>query len=250
MMFPKAGNVRLAGDLLRRLVMQIWDRDDGLCVVCGRWVEEGTKPHHEPPKSQGGQDREEDLFMLCDGCHYERHHGRKGQDIKSRVLEVRSRLYESTIQECDDPLPVAGQCDVGDAQTFVDRDPEWDELSDRGKEKAGRKGNACKGAGDCGGRGSDQRIDGVGAGVQSSQCREEVSPSSDRSGGEACGVQLVSQGNTGRSKTVGEDKRTRKEAGNARSDRPTKSRKKPGRKPSKWGASNAEIRARAKGGVG
>lgn len=64
-MIPKIKRIRLKGKALKKLCEEVYRRDDCLCVNCNSFVEPGVKPHHEPLKSQGGQDRLEDMAMLC-----------------------------------------------------------------------------------------------------------------------------------------------------------------------------------------
>jgi hypothetical protein len=93
-MFPKRKVVRLEGKALADLVKRIYERDGGCCVRCGMGVPEGTKPHHEPFKSQGGQDIEEDMFLLCGGCHQMRHISPGYmQSIKEFLVKRKVELY-------------------------------------------------------------------------------------------------------------------------------------------------------------
>ena len=56
---PKAGQVRLHGKAKQELQARVRCRDSYMCQVCGRGVVY-TPPHHEPPVSQGGEDKESD----------------------------------------------------------------------------------------------------------------------------------------------------------------------------------------------
>ena len=40
--------------------------------------------HHEPPRSQGGQDIIENAVLLCDDCHYKRHNTAEGREIANK----------------------------------------------------------------------------------------------------------------------------------------------------------------------
>lgn len=93
-MFPKSRAVRLHGPALKKLVQAVYERDKGCCVCCGRYVEEGVKSHHEPPKSQGGQDIEENMVTLCNECHYKRHNTAEGRQIKDKCERLLRWLYE------------------------------------------------------------------------------------------------------------------------------------------------------------
>lgn len=74
--------IRLKGEKLRKLCRAVYERDEGMCVYCGRYVEQGAKPHHEPPKSRGGQDIAGNMVLLCYNCHQERHGGELQNKIK------------------------------------------------------------------------------------------------------------------------------------------------------------------------
>lgn len=93
MMFPKTKKIRLTGKAQKELVEAVYKRDNHCCIVCGRWVEEGHKYHHEPAKSHGGQDIIEHAALLCEGCHYKRHHGPEGYLIKETVENYLNAKY-------------------------------------------------------------------------------------------------------------------------------------------------------------
>lgn len=62
---PKKG--RVTAEQWRVLNRLVFDRDDWRCVLCGK-----IKPlqaHHVLPRSQGGQDRLDNLVSLDDACH-------------------------------------------------------------------------------------------------------------------------------------------------------------------------------------
>lgn len=75
MMFPKKNKIILKGVKQKKLHEAVWRRDNCCCALCGQFIEAGVKAHHEPPRSHGGQDIEENLITLCNGCHYQRHFG-------------------------------------------------------------------------------------------------------------------------------------------------------------------------------
>lgn len=92
-MIPKIKRIRLKGKALSKLCEEVYNRDSGLCVYCSHYVEPGVKPHHEPLKSQGGQDRLEGMVMLCNKCHYLRHNSAEGIAIKERAKEYLAKKY-------------------------------------------------------------------------------------------------------------------------------------------------------------
>lgn len=82
MMFPKQKPIRLHGEALRRLVSEVFERDNHSCIICGRFVEDGVKPHHEPPGAGRKSDELNKMVLLCNECHYQRHHGLHSGEIK------------------------------------------------------------------------------------------------------------------------------------------------------------------------
>lgn len=92
-MMSKTKRIRLKGTALRKLCEQVYERDNGLCINCSSYVEQGVKPHHEPLKSQGGQDRLEDMALLCNKCHYLRHNAAEGVEMGKRVKAYLAKKY-------------------------------------------------------------------------------------------------------------------------------------------------------------
>lgn len=84
-MIQKHKPVRLHGEALRRLVDAVYERDRHRCVVCFRWVEDGHKPHHEPPGAGRKSDELGKMVLLCDACHYKRHHGAGAAEVRDKV---------------------------------------------------------------------------------------------------------------------------------------------------------------------
>lgn len=85
--------IRLKGISQKQLHSEVLDRDNNCCVVCGKYVPEGTKAHHEPPKSHGGQDILENLVTLCYECHFKRHHGKDSTLVKRCCEQYLYELY-------------------------------------------------------------------------------------------------------------------------------------------------------------
>ena len=93
-MFDKHKQVRLRGEALRGLVDAVYERDQHKCVVCGRWVEDGHKPHHVVYKSHGGSDTLDNLVLLCDACHHEVHCGKKQLELKNKLTRYLAWMGE------------------------------------------------------------------------------------------------------------------------------------------------------------
>lgn len=91
----KLKKVRLKGKPLAQLNTDIYERDGHICIIrgYGRYVLPGVKFHHEPCGNLK-EDRIERGCLLCERCHYIRHHGRDGLvEIKQQCIEYLSNLY-------------------------------------------------------------------------------------------------------------------------------------------------------------
>ena len=53
-----------------RRVDELYDREDGHCQSCGKWLNRNeANPHHRKTKGSGGTDDLENLDLLCYWCH-------------------------------------------------------------------------------------------------------------------------------------------------------------------------------------
>jgi len=67
--------VRLGPETYRRLCQHVLERDKWCCQCCGRPSE--LQVHHITPRSQLGEDVEENLITLCAICHQVVHSRKK-----------------------------------------------------------------------------------------------------------------------------------------------------------------------------
>jgi 5-methylcytosine-specific restriction endonuclease McrA len=74
---PKRRRVRLDPERYRELKMKILERDGWKCQRCGRGDQ--LQIHHQVRRSQSGADCEENLIVLCSGCHGSHHAGSSGK---------------------------------------------------------------------------------------------------------------------------------------------------------------------------
>lgn len=88
-MIAKQKNTRLHGKALSDLNTAIYDRDGGCCIICGRYVEPGTKFHHVKQASYK-TDEIDNGVLLCGDCHYQAHHG----DVKRVKEQCQNYLTE------------------------------------------------------------------------------------------------------------------------------------------------------------
>ena len=88
----KQQKIRLKGKPLAALNAELHQRDGG-CVMCGLWVDQGEKFHHEPC-GINKQDRIDCGVVLCKRCHYERHFGKNSVVIKKRIEEYLFDIYK------------------------------------------------------------------------------------------------------------------------------------------------------------
>ena len=91
-MFQKQKRVKLYGQKLKKLNQDIFERDNHRCIVCGKYVNDSHKFHHEPC----GQDKSDEMrggVVLCDDCHYARHNTDKLKEIKTKCEDYLRSLY-------------------------------------------------------------------------------------------------------------------------------------------------------------
>lgn len=86
--FPKTKRIRLKGKALLELVHKVYERDNGRCVVCGKALDFGYKPHHIR-QAANKSDELDNMVMLCNECHYQVHHGevRKYRELIKNYIE-------------------------------------------------------------------------------------------------------------------------------------------------------------------
>ena len=94
MMFPKHKNIRLKGTALKNLVKQVYEREKGHCLVCGKYLDFGYKPHHVKQASSK-TDELNNMVLLCNECHYQVHHG----EVKKYRKLIKDRMKERGISE-------------------------------------------------------------------------------------------------------------------------------------------------------
>ena len=63
----RRGRLRLDRDGYRELRMKVLERDGWKCQRCGR--QDQLQIHHIVRRSQSGPDYEQNLIVLCAGCH-------------------------------------------------------------------------------------------------------------------------------------------------------------------------------------
>lgn len=91
-MLQKKKRVKLYGQKLKKLNQNIFERDNYRCIVCGKYVDDSHKFHHEPC----GQDKSDEMcggVVLCDSCHRLRHDSGRLKEIKARCEEYLRSLY-------------------------------------------------------------------------------------------------------------------------------------------------------------
>lgn len=90
----KNKKVRKKGKALKQINDEIHVRDKNQCIIqgCKLYVENGKKFHHEP-QGADKEDRLECGVTLCDGHHYERHHGENSEAIRQECVDYLKKLY-------------------------------------------------------------------------------------------------------------------------------------------------------------
>nr|DAI10499.1 MAG TPA: HNHc [Caudoviricetes sp.] len=70
--------------LFRKTKIQAYERDYGLCVLCGR---QAVEVHHIVFRSQLGTSELSNLACLCRSCHDEAH-GVRAKEIRRKLKEI------------------------------------------------------------------------------------------------------------------------------------------------------------------
>ena len=91
-MLQKKKRIKLYGKKLRTLNKAIFERDNYKCIVCGKYVDDSHKFHHEPC----GIEKSDEMcggVVLCNQCHYARHNTDKLKEIKIKCEDYLRSLY-------------------------------------------------------------------------------------------------------------------------------------------------------------
>ncbi len=91
-MLEKQKRIKLYGKKLRQLNHEIFDRDNYSCIICGKYVSEEHKFHHEP----NSIDKSDTIYggvVLCAECHRLRHDSGRLKEIKNKCEEYLKDLY-------------------------------------------------------------------------------------------------------------------------------------------------------------
>lgn len=92
MVIAKENRIRLKGKALKSLNDAIFSRDDNCCIICGRYVQSGTKFHHEPNGSSKSDEIHKGV-VLCEQCHFERHFTENCMILKKKILSYLQAIY-------------------------------------------------------------------------------------------------------------------------------------------------------------
>ena len=79
-----------ACDIPPKVKLAVYERDKGLCVVCGR---QGIPNAHYIPRSLGGLGIEENIVTMCLECHREYDQGHKRREIGEIVMAYLDKHY-------------------------------------------------------------------------------------------------------------------------------------------------------------
>ena len=75
---------RMDDALFKKTKLQAYERDKGLCVLCGR---QAVEVHHIVFRSQLGTSALSNLACLCRPCH-DAAHGVKAKEIRRKLQEI------------------------------------------------------------------------------------------------------------------------------------------------------------------
>lgn len=89
-----------ACDISQKVKRQVWERDDGCCVICGNNYNVMPNAHYIP-RSKGGLGIEENIFTACtrlteNDCHYNFDEYGIGQE---KVKEYLQSIYPNWSEE-------------------------------------------------------------------------------------------------------------------------------------------------------
>ena len=68
--YAKRKKIKLKGTPWKVRRQECFDRDNNKCQYCGKFFLH-LAPHHRVYKSQGGDDRLDNLASICVNCHYD-----------------------------------------------------------------------------------------------------------------------------------------------------------------------------------
>ena len=89
-----------ATDISDKVKKTVYERDNELCVVCGR---RGLPEAHYIPRSAGGLGIEENVVTLCRDCHERMDHGDKyDMTVISTMVRMYLKEHYSNMEYPDD----------------------------------------------------------------------------------------------------------------------------------------------------
>lgn len=76
----------------------VYDRDEGMCVVCGR---PGLPEAHYVPRSKGGLGIEQNIVTMCRACHRDMDQGNREvmESIRTIVKDYLAAHYQGWSEE-------------------------------------------------------------------------------------------------------------------------------------------------------
>lgn len=80
-----------ACDIPQKVRERVYYRDDCQCIICHRST--GLQTAHYIPRSQGGLGIEQNLVLLCIGCHIDFDNGDKRKDYGDFIRNYLKRHY-------------------------------------------------------------------------------------------------------------------------------------------------------------
>lgn len=79
-----------ACDIPKDVKMTVFERDGGLCILCGY---AGLPNAHYIPRSHGGLGIEQNIVTLCPNCHYAYDNTDKRKKLGAKISEYLSNRY-------------------------------------------------------------------------------------------------------------------------------------------------------------
>ena len=83
----------------RHVKERVYTRDNGKCVLCGRWAEPSWACAHFIRRSQGGLGIEENILTLCPRCHRDFDEGPDRKALTGILETYLSSKYDNWSKE-------------------------------------------------------------------------------------------------------------------------------------------------------
>lgn len=88
-----------ACEIIKKVRQTVAIRDNGRCIICGKYVPVSCSNAHYIKRSQGGLGIEENIVTLCSECHYEEDFGQNTKLYEQKIREYLKSKYKDWNEE-------------------------------------------------------------------------------------------------------------------------------------------------------